>query len=85
MKLCPACDRAAHDSAVSNPMHLVRPEHGTAMVFDIYGMAVCPSCSAIWYRDHKGMVLLSERKPPGRAPAVPIKERKPAKRFSGKR
>jgi hypothetical protein len=27
-------------------------------------VAVCPSCSAIWYRDHNGMVLLDERKPP---------------------
>jgi hypothetical protein len=49
------------------PMHLVHPEHGKFMVFDIYGMAVCPSCAAIWYRDHKGTVLLKERKPPKRA------------------
>ena len=28
------------------------------MVFNIHGMAVCPTCAAIWYRDHKGTVLL---------------------------
>src|SRR5258706_9086841 len=56
--LCLDCDRAPHDPAFGNPMHLIHPERGAAMVFDIYGMAVCPTCSAIWYRDHKGTVLL---------------------------
>ena len=55
------------------------------MVFDIYGMAVCPACTAIWYRDHKGTRLLHERKPPKRAMPMQIKGRKPAKRASGKR
>jgi putative SOS response-associated peptidase YedK len=80
---CKECDRAAHDPAFSNPMHLVHPEHGKFMVFDIYGMAVCPTCSAIWYRDHKGTVLLNERKPPKRAMPVPVKGRKPAKWVTG--
>jgi len=82
-KLCADCDRAAHDPAFSNPMHLVHPEHGKFMVFDIYGMAVCPTCSAIWYRDHKGTVLLNERKPPKRAMPAPVKGRKPAKWVTG--
>jgi len=78
MKLCADCDRAAHDPYFSNPMHLVHPEHGKFMVFDIYGMAVRPSCAAIC-RDHKGVVLL-ERKPPKQAQPAQIKRRKPPKR-----
>jgi len=69
-KLCKDCADALKDR-LKTPMHLVHPEHGKFMVFDIYGMAVCPSCSAIWYRDHKGTVLLNDRKPPKRAMPVP--------------
>lgn len=77
MKLCKSC--IAAQEPLKTPMDLVHPEQGARMVFDIFGMAVCPSCAAIWYRDHKGTVLLDERKPPKRAPTVPVKRRKPAK------
>ena len=77
--LRPTKDCTDAQEPLKTPMHLVHPEHGAAMVFDIFGMAVCPSCSAIWYHDHKGTVLLDERKPPKRATPVPVKGRKPAK------
>lgn len=84
-KLCEHCTDTLEDP-LKTPMHLVHPEHGAAMVFDIFGMAVCPSCAAIWHRDHKGTALLNERKPPKRARPVPVKGREPAKRvLSGKR
>ena len=79
-KFCKDC--IAAQEPLRTPMHLVHPEHSKFMVFDIYGMAVCPTCSAIWHRDHKGVVLLNERKPPKRAVPVPVKGRKPAKRVS---
>lgn len=45
-----------------------------------------PLCAAIWYRDHKGTVLLNEQKPPKRALPMQVKGRKPAKLVtSGKR
>ena len=84
MKLFPDCDRAAHDPAFSNPMHLVHPEHGAAMVFDIFGMAVCATCGTRWMRERNHVVLV-ERKPPKRATPVVVKGRKPPKRVtSGK-
>lgn len=76
MKLCADCDRAAHDPFFSNPSHVVHPECGKPGVFDIVGMAKCPKRAAIWYRHHKGTVLLNERKAPKRATPA----RKPAKR-----
>lgn len=63
-------------------MHLVHPEHGAHMVFDIHGVAVCPSCNAMWFRDRKGAVLLRERKRPKRALAPPVTARKPPKRVT---
>ena len=84
-KLCKDCADALEDP-LRTPMHLVHPEHGKFMVFDIYGMAVCPTCAAIWYRDNTGTVLLDKRKSPKRATPVPVRGRKPAKRVkSGKR
>jgi hypothetical protein len=60
-------------------MHLVHPEHGALMVFNISGVAVCPACRAMWYRDRKGVMLLNERKPPKRAAPVLVNERRPPK------
>lgn len=82
-ELCKDCTDA--QDPLKAPMHLVHPEHGALMVFDIFGIAVCPSCIAIWFRDRKGAVLITERKPPKRATVVPVKGRKPPKRVtSGK-
>ena len=86
MKLCPACDRAAHDPAFRNPTHLTHREHGAAMVFDIYGEAVCPTCGARWRRERNDAVLLpSRRKSLERETPAPVTERRSRKRVtSGK-
>jgi hypothetical protein len=31
-----------------HPQHLIHPEHGKPMVWDIYGEAVCPDCNTRW-------------------------------------
>jgi hypothetical protein len=80
-KLCKDCADALK-GPFNAPMHLVHPEHSAAMVFDIYGVAMCLSCTAIWYRDQKGVVLLNERKPPKRAMPLPVIGRKSAKRVA---
>jgi hypothetical protein len=66
-ELCKDCADA--QEPLKTPTHLVHPEHGAPMVFDIFSIAVCPSCSAIWFRDRKCAVLM-ERTPPKRATAV---------------
>ena len=34
-----------------DPSHLVHVETGEHMLFDIYGLAVCPTCRTLWRRD----------------------------------
>jgi hypothetical protein len=29
--------------------HLVHPEHGKPMVFNAWGLAVCPDCGGAWH------------------------------------
>ena len=70
-RLCKGCTDA--QEPLKTLTYLVQPEHGAAMVFDIFGMAVCPTCAAIWYRDHNGTILLNEWKPPKRATTVLLK------------
>ena len=46
--LCPPCLTARDDPHYRFPLHLVHPEHGKRMVFDVRGQAVCPDCRALW-------------------------------------
>jgi hypothetical protein len=57
-KLCVTCIAARDDKSCKLPLHLVHPENGTPMVFDEYGMAVCPMCGAKWRRDPDRCVLV---------------------------
>jgi hypothetical protein len=61
---------------LKTPMHLVHPEHGAAMVFDIYGMAVCPSCRSDLVSRSQGHGTAQRADAAKRA--MPV--RKPAKR-----
>lgn len=58
MKLCSACKRARDDPLFRFPNHLVHPEHGKPMVFDVYGIALCPDCGARWRRGGDNAVVL---------------------------
>jgi hypothetical protein len=62
IKLCVKCIATRDDESSTLPLHLVHPENGKPMVFDEYGMAVCPTCGAKWRRDPDRCVLV--RKPP---------------------
>jgi hypothetical protein len=72
-KLCVKCETARDDKLFfSAPAHLVRPKQSKLAVFDRYGMAVCPTCGAIWHRDRNRSVLVERQ----RVIPVLIKERK---------
>ena len=58
-ELCKDCSSVIANP-LSTPMHLVHPEHGAHM-FDSFDVAVCPSCSTRWFRDHKGAVRMERR------------------------
>jgi hypothetical protein len=47
-KLCAPCSLAANDRYYRFPIHLVHPEHGKRMVFDVRSEAVCPECRTHW-------------------------------------
>lgn len=50
MKLCRIC-RAVNESPIRlSPGHLVHPEHGKPMVYDVRSRAKCPDCGTLWYR-----------------------------------
>lgn len=48
--LCPPCHQARNDPHYRFPTHLVNPHTGKLMVFDAYGLAICPVCRAVWHR-----------------------------------
>jgi len=43
--LCISCRQV---EVGSRPPHVVHPKHGAPLVFDVYGMAICPTCGARW-------------------------------------
>lgn len=45
---CDDCIYTAEHPIFRFPTHLVHPEHGKAMCFDVRGEAVCPDCGAVW-------------------------------------
>lgn len=57
--LCEQCDLAVKTEGGFVP-DLVHPVTGERMLFDVRGHAKCPTCGAVWHRDHKGMRLLIE-------------------------
>jgi hypothetical protein len=50
--LCDTCTYHHDHPLFRFPTHLVHPEHGKPMVFDVRGLAMCPdeNCRAIWHR-----------------------------------
>jgi hypothetical protein len=46
--LCSPCGEIHDRPLACFPAHLVHPEDGTRMVWDVRGLAVCPECGAIW-------------------------------------
>lgn len=48
--LCAVCVAARDDKLFRNPTHLVHPTGGEAMLFDVRGEAICPTCGARWRR-----------------------------------
>ncbi len=47
-KLCVTCIRTRDDPVFRFPMHVVHPEHGKPLVFDVRGEAICPDCGTRW-------------------------------------
>jgi hypothetical protein len=62
LPLCARCRRAKHDPLFRFPAHLVHPEHGAHMVFDVRGEAICPECGARWRRLRNEVELVSDWK-----------------------
>lgn len=58
LQLCKTCIRYRDDPVFSNPNHLVHPKDSTPMLFDIYGIAVCPVCRARWRSDRNVVSLV---------------------------
>lgn len=48
--LCDTCTYHHDHPLFRFPTHLVHPEHGKAMVFNAWGLAICPDCGAAWHR-----------------------------------
>src|SRR6266404_5545637 len=71
-KLCVKCIAARDDKFFKRPAHLVHPQQSKLTAFDTYGIAVCPTCGAIWHRDRNRTVLFKRQ----RLIPVLIKERK---------
>lgn len=57
MKLCKPCRTACNDPHYRFPNHLVHPEHGKLMVFDVYGLEICPTCRAVWHSRRDNTVV----------------------------
>ncbi len=57
-KLCELCRKASTDPLFRNPRHLVNPQTGELMLFDIHGKAVCPDCGAVWHRLRNDLKLV---------------------------
>jgi hypothetical protein len=55
---CDDCVVASEDPIFNTPTHLVHPEHGRSMVFDVYCEAVCPDCGSVWRRGADNKVVL---------------------------
>lgn len=51
----PICDACAYvrDHPIRFPTHLVHPEHGKPLVFDVRSEAVCPDCGTRWRRSNR--------------------------------
>lgn len=47
--LCSPCLEAHSHPHYRFPIHLVHPVHGKKMVFDPHGLAICPTCRAVWH------------------------------------
>lgn len=47
-RVCDPCLVARDHPFFRFPLHLVHPEHGKRMVFDVRGEAVCPECRTRW-------------------------------------
>ena len=58
-ELCADCDDAVRNPS-RMPIHLVHPQGGELMLFDIYGNATCPACG----------VMCRDSRTPGDLPRV---------------
>lgn len=61
MDLCDPCHRAHTDPLFRFPNHLVHPRDGKPMLFDVYGLAICPDCLTGWYRGTDNAVVMIGR------------------------
>jgi hypothetical protein len=48
---CHLCRAAAADPTANPPLHVVHPETRELQSYNKWGLAVCPTCGAGWYRD----------------------------------
>ena len=55
--LCRACI-IVRDQPIMKPRHLVHPETGDLMLFDVRSEAVCPTCGARYRRTLNVIVLV---------------------------
>jgi hypothetical protein len=50
-KLCEPCTIVNEHPLGLAPRHVVNPHTGKRLVYDVYGLALCPTCGAVWHRD----------------------------------
>lgn len=55
MKLCNPCRQAHTHPHFRNPLHVVHPVTWKRQVYDVRGVAVCPTCPAVWYRGRQNL------------------------------
>jgi hypothetical protein len=60
---CDECVITADHPHFRFPTHLVHPEHGKPMVFNVWSIAVCPDCGAAWHRGTDNDVRLVGMRP----------------------
>jgi hypothetical protein len=58
VKPCSVCLTIDADPNFRFPTHLVHPEHGKRMVFNVWCIATCPDCGAAWHRGINNEVRL---------------------------
>lgn len=67
MKPCSICIQVRDQSRVTVPRHVVHPDLGKPLLYDVRGLAICPDCGGVWHATRfntfelLGCVRLSEK------------------------
>ena len=55
--LCAACKNIREDPR-RTPLHVVHPVTTELLIYNARGEAQCPTCGALWRRNHEGIKLV---------------------------